>query len=161
MATAFDAIPKLTAILAGLLSVLNADLGANDFSGTGRVVFGRFPTPPMIPFMAIDPLSVETDDDGPPVGEFENEASVFIEAWAAVTASTTTAGAAVGSPDLAHEIIGFLQNGHRDFDGDLRSLGLRRLNVRRVEFLNTEINNRKIAHVRMELMFTYTTLRGI
>jgi len=153
-------------ILTDTITEINSDWSSDfgvfyvDLSASGAVQMGRFDKPPMLPFVAFDLVGVDDDDDGIQMGEYEHTAEIFVEGWHTVPLGTIP-GATLGGLNLAQTVTQALHNGHRDSDGFLKPRGVRRLNIGRHEFANTEINGRKVGHWRAVLEITYKTNRGI
>ena len=162
MATSLDANPTITLISAAILNAVRVDHGANgyDLSNVNAVVLGRYDKPPQIPFVALDLVGIDSDDEGPPMGVFERSAEFFVEGWAQSDSDTTVSSSLFGIK-LAHNVSTALENAHRDSDGALKTYGVRRLYLERVEFANTEVNGRRIGHFRGVLRLTYTKARGL
>jgi len=152
-------VSALLGITVAVYNLIAADLGTNDFSG-GAANYGRFPSPPMVPFIAFDTLGVETEDDSAPLGTYEHTATFFLEAWAN-SASDSMAGPVAANLVLSQEIQAVIHDAFLISGGSLQALGVRRVNFPETEYMNTEINNIRIGHVRMTLEITYTTTGGL
>lgn len=159
---------SITAIMARILSVLSADLGTYDLSGTGAVRFGRFPEAPFMPFLALDPETLDSDDQAAELGRYEHRARVYVQGWCAHTVGTTQVqtdtplSAFLGEWAFSNEVHDAI---HDDFKsggaGSLKALGLRRCNFPQTTWRRTEISGQNAAQFTCYLEFTYATTRGI
>lgn len=151
---------KYAAILTALTSAIAAAHETVDLSGTGAVQLGRFASPPKLPFCAVDCVSIETEDDAAPIGIYEHTATFLIEAWNTTALSSVVFGVA-SSVVIADDLTTAIHQSHRSTGGALKGQAARRVNVTDTEYLNTEINGKRIGHVRMTVEIVYTTTEGI
>jgi hypothetical protein len=162
MATAIVSGGRIIQILGGINTVLAADLGTTDLSATGRFVYGRFPEPPTLPFLAVDLEGIETDPNGPALQLFGRTATLHLEGWY-TTIFSTPAGATVFGALMVNEVMGALENSHRTSGSTLAAtaLGIRELYVTQIRFHSTEINGHPVGHWTAKLVIVYALGAGI